>query len=137
MLDEVIEKISSRNVTAVQGDVSNIIDLDNLYNVISKEKDCLDIVIANVGVSSLALLGSITEKQFNNIFNINVKGVSFTVQKVLPISVDGRSIVLIGSVSSIKDRRQLFVLLIDVSQSILKECKIQIKDNFHYRFNYS
>ena len=101
-LDEAVKKIGSTNVTAVQGDVSNMADLDHLYNVIQKEKGRLDIVVANAGISLLAPVGNITEKQFDDTFSINVKGVLFTVQKALPILVDGGSIILIGSVSSIK-----------------------------------
>lgn len=101
-LDEAVKTIGSTNVTAVQGDVSNMTDLDNLYSVIQKEKGRLDIVVANAGISLLAPLGSITEKQFDDTFNINVKGILFTVQKALPILVDGGSIILVGSVSSVK-----------------------------------
>lgn len=101
-LDEATKKIGSTNVTATQSDISNMTDLDNLYSVIQKEKGRLDIIVANAGVSLIAPLGSITESQFDDIFNINVKGVLFTVQKALPILVDGGSIILIGSVSSIK-----------------------------------
>ncbi|CAF1199444.1 unnamed protein product [Rotaria sordida] len=101
-LDEAVKKIGSTNVTAVQGDISNMADLDNLYNIIKKEKGRLDIVVTNAGVSPIAPLGSITEKQFDDTFNTNVKGVLFTVQKALPILIDGGSIILIGSVSSVK-----------------------------------
>ncbi|CAF1045572.1 unnamed protein product [Rotaria sordida] len=101
-LDEAVKKIGSTNVTAVQGDISNMADLDNLYNIIKEEKGRLDIVVANAGVSPLAPLGSITEKEFDDTFNTNVKGVLFTVQKALPILIDGGSIILIGSVSSVK-----------------------------------
>ncbi|CAF4054966.1 unnamed protein product [Rotaria sp. Silwood2] len=101
-LDEAVKNIGSTNVTAVQGDVSNMADLDNLYNIVQKEKGRLDIVVANAGVSPIAPLELITEKQFDDVFNINVKGVLFTVQKALPILIDGGSIILIGSVSSIK-----------------------------------
>jgi NAD(P)-dependent dehydrogenase (short-subunit alcohol dehydrogenase family) len=102
ILDEAVKKIGSTNVRAVQGDVSIMTDLDNLYDIIQKEKGRLDVVVANAGVSPLAPIGSINENQFDETFNINVKEVLFTVQKALPILVDGGSIVPIGSVSSIK-----------------------------------
>ena len=102
LLDEAINKINSANVTAVRGNVSDMDDLDDLYNVIQKQEGRLDIVVVNAGISPLAPLGSITENQFDDTFNINVKGALFTVQKALPILVDGGSIILIGSVSSIK-----------------------------------
>ena len=102
MLDEAVKKINSANMTAVQGDVSDMNDLDNFFKVIQNKAGHLDVVVVNAGVSPLAKLGSITEKQFDDTFNTNVKGALFTVQKALPILVDGGSIILIGSVSSIK-----------------------------------
>lgn len=102
MLDEAVKMISSANVTAVQGDVSDMDDLDNLFQAIQNKAGRLDIVVVNAGISPLAKLGCITEKQVDDAFNVNVKGALFTVQKSLPILVDGGSIILIGSVSSIK-----------------------------------
>jgi len=101
-LNEAVKKLGSKKVTAVQGDVSNMADLDKLYDVIKKEQGRLDILFANAGIYDVAPLGSITEKQFDNLFNINVKGVLFTVQKALPIFTDGGSIILNGSTLSIK-----------------------------------
>src|SRR4029079_13781297 len=80
-----------RNVTAVQGDVSNLGDLDRLFAQIKREKGRLDIVFANAGVVKLAPLGTITEELYDSVFNINVKGVLFTVQKALPLLPDGAS----------------------------------------------
>lgn len=102
VLDEAVKNIGSANVTAVQGDVSDMTDLDRLYNVIGKEKGRLDIVVANAAINPNSPLGSITEKHFDDLFNINVKGVLFTVQKALPLLVNGGSVILIGSIGSIK-----------------------------------
>src|ERR1700722_12570496 len=102
VLDEAVKKIGSKNVTAVQGDVCNMADLDKLYSVIQKQKGRLDILFANAGAGSFAPLGSITEKHFDDLFNVNVKGMLFTVQKALPILVDGGSIILNGSAGSVK-----------------------------------
>ncbi|CAF1036068.1 unnamed protein product [Didymodactylos carnosus] len=77
-------------------------DLDTMHSIIEKEKGRLDIVFANAGIGTFVPLDSITEKQFDELFNINVKGVLFTVQKVLPLISEGGSIILNGSVSSIK-----------------------------------
>ncbi len=74
-----------RNVTTVQGDVSNLADLDRLIAQIKKEKGRLDIVFANAGVAKFAPLGEITEELYDWTFDINVKGVVFTVQKALPL----------------------------------------------------
>lgn len=101
-LDEAIQKLNSTKVTAVQGDVSNLTDLDRLYDVIKKEKGYLNILFANAGVYELQQLGSITEEHYTKLINVNVKGVLFTVQKALPIFKDGGSIILNGSYSSIK-----------------------------------
>jgi NAD(P)-dependent dehydrogenase (short-subunit alcohol dehydrogenase family) len=87
-----------RNVTAVQGDVSNTADLDRLFDRIRKEKGTLDIVFANAGVVRYGVLGSITEDLFDAIFDVNVKGLLFTVQKALPLMPDGASIILNASI---------------------------------------
>lgn len=77
-------------------------DLDKLFSLIKKEKNRLDILFASAGICEAAPVDSITEKHFEDIFNVNVKGVLFTVQKALPIFVDGGAIILNGSVASIK-----------------------------------
>jgi NAD(P)-dependent dehydrogenase (short-subunit alcohol dehydrogenase family) len=87
-----------KNVTAVQGDVANLSDLDRLFAQIQREKGTLDIVFANAGVAQYAPLGSITEELYDSIFDINVKGVLFTVQKALPLLPDGASIILNASI---------------------------------------
>jgi NAD(P)-dependent dehydrogenase (short-subunit alcohol dehydrogenase family) len=102
LLDEAIKKLDSSKVSAIQADASKLDDLDNLYSKIKEEKGRLDILFANAGAYEQATLGSITEKHYDDIFNVNVKGVLFTVQKALPIFSDGGSIVLNGSISGSK-----------------------------------
>jgi NAD(P)-dependent dehydrogenase (short-subunit alcohol dehydrogenase family) len=87
-----------KNVTGVQGDVSKLADLDRLFAQIKREKGKLDIVFANAGVAKYARLGSISEELFDSIFNTNVKGLLFTVQKALPLLPDGASIILNASI---------------------------------------
>src|SRR5205807_3567622 len=87
-----------RDVTGVQGDVARLADLDRLFAQIKREKGKLDIVFANAGVAELAPVGEITEEQFDRIFDINVKGLLFTVQKALPQIPDGGSIILNSSI---------------------------------------
>jgi NAD(P)-dependent dehydrogenase (short-subunit alcohol dehydrogenase family) len=99
-LDAAVKAIGS-NVTGVQGDVAKLSDLDRLYEIIGK-KSRLDIVFANAGLGEFAPLGSITEELFDKLFNTNVKGTLFTVQKALPLLNDGGSIILTGSIASIK-----------------------------------
>ena len=96
-----VEEIGS-NVTGVQGDVSNLGDLDRLFAQIKREKGRLDIVFANAGVAKFAPLGTITEESYDSLFNINVKGVLFTVQKALPLLPDGASIILSASIGASK-----------------------------------
>ena len=91
-----------RNVTAVQGDVSNLGDLDRLFAQIKREKGKLDIVFANAGVAKYAPFGTITEEHYDSIFDINVKGLLFTVQKALPLLPDGASIILNASIVASK-----------------------------------
>jgi NAD(P)-dependent dehydrogenase (short-subunit alcohol dehydrogenase family) len=86
------------NVTGVQGDVSNLAHLDQLFAQIKREKGKLDIVFANAGTAKFAPLGAITEDVFDSVFDINVKGLLFTVQKALPLLPDGASIVLNASI---------------------------------------
>ena len=96
-LDEAAKKIGS-NVTAVQGDVASQSDLDRLFAQIKKEKGTLDIVVANAGAARFGVLGSITEEDYDVLFDGNVKGMLFTVQKALPLLPDGASIILLSSV---------------------------------------
>jgi len=96
-LDAAVKEIG-RDVTGVQGDVSNLVDLDRLFAQIKQEKGRLDIVFANAGIATFAPLGKITEEHFDSIFDINVRGVLFTVQKALPLLPDGATIILNASV---------------------------------------
>jgi NAD(P)-dependent dehydrogenase (short-subunit alcohol dehydrogenase family) len=91
-----------KNVTGIQGDVSNLGDLDRLFAQIKREKGKLDIVFANAGVATYAAFGKITEEHFDSIFGINVKGLLFTVQKALPLLPDGASIILNASIVASK-----------------------------------
>jgi len=91
-----------KNVTAVAGDVSNLGDLDRLFAQIKREKGKLDILFANAGVAKYAPLGTISEELFDSIFNINVKGLLFTIQKALPLLPDGASIILNASIVASK-----------------------------------
>jgi NAD(P)-dependent dehydrogenase (short-subunit alcohol dehydrogenase family) len=99
-LDEAVKKIGT-NVTGVQGDVAKLADLDRLYENV-KAKGKLDIIFANAGVAEFAPMGTITEEHFDKLFGINVKGTLFTIQKALPLMSDGGSIILNGSVASVK-----------------------------------
>src|SRR6202165_5974716 len=96
-----VKEIGS-NVIGVQGDVSNLDDLDRLFAQIKREKGRLDIVFANAGVAKFAPLGTITEELYDSIFGINVKGLLFTVQKALPLLPDGASIILNGAIVASK-----------------------------------
>ena len=100
-LARVVKQIG-KNVTAVQGDVSNLSDLDRLFVQIKRNKGKLDILFANAGVAKYAPLGSITEELYDSIFDINVKGLLFTVQKALPLLPDGASIILNASIVASK-----------------------------------
>ena len=91
-----------RNVTGVRGDVSNQDDLDHLFAQIQREKGRLDIVFANAGVAKYARLGTITDEFYESIFDINVRGLLFTVQKALPLVRDGGSIILNASIVASK-----------------------------------
>ena len=90
------------NVTGVQGDVSSLGDLDRLFARIRSDQGRLDILFANAGVATYAPLGAITEEHYHSIFDVNVKGLLFTVQKALPLMPDGASIILNASIVASK-----------------------------------
>jgi NAD(P)-dependent dehydrogenase (short-subunit alcohol dehydrogenase family) len=96
-LAEAVKEIG-HDATGVQGDVSNPSDLDRLFEQIRREKGKLDIVFANAGIAKYAHFGEISEELYDSIFDINVKGLLFTVQKALPLMPDGATIVLNASV---------------------------------------
>jgi NAD(P)-dependent dehydrogenase (short-subunit alcohol dehydrogenase family) len=96
-LDAAVKQIG-KNVTAVQGDVASMADLDRLYTTVKQQKDHIDILFANAGTGEFAALGAITEEHFDKTFNANVKGTLFTVQKALPLLKDGSSIILNASI---------------------------------------
>jgi NAD(P)-dependent dehydrogenase (short-subunit alcohol dehydrogenase family) len=100
-LDAAVKQIGE-NVTGVQGDVSNLADLDRLYAMVKKQKGCIDILFANAGFGEFAKLGEISEAHFDKTFGINVKGLLFTVQKALPLFQDGGSIILNASIAGSK-----------------------------------
>ena len=99
---EAAVKAIGRNVTGVRADVSNSEDLDRLFSQIRSEKGKVDIVFANAGAAKYAPLGQISEELYQSIFEVNVKGVLFTVQKALPLIPDGGSIILNASIVASK-----------------------------------
>jgi NAD(P)-dependent dehydrogenase (short-subunit alcohol dehydrogenase family) len=100
-LDAAVDTIGS-SVTAIQGDVTKMADLDRIYAQIRKEKEHIDIVFANAGGGPLVSFGSITEEHFDAVFNLNVKALVFTAQKALPLLRNGGTIILTGSIVDIK-----------------------------------
>jgi NAD(P)-dependent dehydrogenase (short-subunit alcohol dehydrogenase family) len=100
-LDEAV-KLIGRNVRGVRGDVSNLDDLDRLYDAVKREKGKIDILFASAGKGEAAKLGEITEEHFDAGFGLIVRGTLFTVQKALPLINDGGSIIMTGSVASVK-----------------------------------
>ena len=107
-LDRAVRAIGN-NVTGVQGDVAKLSDLDRLYETIMAAGRRIDIVFANAGFGEFLALGKITEEHFDKLFNTNVKGTLFTVQKALPLLNDGASIILTGSVGSVKGTPSFWV----------------------------
>lgn len=100
-LDAAVAAIGG-NAAGIRADASVLADLDNVYAQIAKRAGKLDILFANAGGGDMLPLGAVTEEQFDRIFGTNVRGVLFTVQKALPLLVDGASVVLTGSTVSIQ-----------------------------------
>jgi len=100
-LDQAIREIGNGAI-AIQGDISNLADLDRMFASIREHSGRLDILFANAGLGAFVPLGHITEEHFDKTFDVNVKGTVFTVQKALPLMRDGGTIVINGSMVSIK-----------------------------------
>ena len=100
-VEAAVKEIGPR-ATGVPGDVSKLADLDRLYEVVKSQEGHLDVLFANAGGGELAPLGAITEAHYDKIFDTNVKGLLFTVQKALPLLRDGSSIILNASIVSSK-----------------------------------
>ncbi|MFZ0223202.1 MAG: glucose 1-dehydrogenase [Candidatus Nitrosopolaris sp.] len=100
-VDAAVKEIG-KNVTGVQGDVSNLEDLDRLYATVKQQKGRIDVLFANAGIAQLATLDAISEEHFDKTFVVNVKGLLFTVQKALPQFHDGGSIILTSSAGGSK-----------------------------------
>ncbi|MEP1215091.1 MAG: SDR family oxidoreductase [Marinobacter sp.] len=96
VLENAAEALGS-NARGLQADVTKPEELDRLFETVQKEKGRLDVLVANAGVGEFASLGQITEEHYDYIFDINVKGTLFTVQKALPLMTNGGSIILTGS----------------------------------------
>lgn len=95
-LDKAIAEIGD-NVTAVQGDVSNLDDLDRLYKQVAAKKGKIDVLFANAGIAEPKPTAAVSPEDYNKTFDINARGVFFAVQKALPLMKDGGSIILNGS----------------------------------------
>ena len=95
-LNDAAAEIGS-NVTAVQGDVSNLEDLDRLYREVKSKKGKIDIIFANAGIVETVETPAATPEHFDRTFNTNARGAYFTVQRALPLLNDGASIILNGS----------------------------------------
>jgi NAD(P)-dependent dehydrogenase (short-subunit alcohol dehydrogenase family) len=100
-LDDAVKAIG-RNVTGVQGDAGNLADLDRLYDTVKRHKGRIDVLFASAGYGEFAPIGEVTEEHFDKTFDLNVRGTLFTVQKALPLMVDGGSILMNGSMASVK-----------------------------------
>jgi NAD(P)-dependent dehydrogenase (short-subunit alcohol dehydrogenase family) len=101
-LDAAVKEIG-RNVTGVRADSANLDDLDHLYEVVKAEKGKIDVLYASAGVGDFGVpIGTVTEEIYAKTFDVNVKGTIFTIQKALPILNDGASIIMTGSIASVK-----------------------------------
>jgi NAD(P)-dependent dehydrogenase (short-subunit alcohol dehydrogenase family) len=98
-LDKAVQAIGA-GVMALQGDVSNLADLDRLFSKVRSDQGRIDVLFANAGLGAREPLGNITESSFDLVFGVNVKGTVFTVQKGLPLMRDGGSIILTGSTTA-------------------------------------
>ncbi|KQM18201.1 SDR family NAD(P)-dependent oxidoreductase [Novosphingobium sp. Leaf2] len=96
VLDAAVREIGGR-VTGVRADMSNLADIDRVYDAVQQQYPHIDVLFANAGGGDMLPLGAITEEHYQRTFDTNVKGTIFTVQKALPLLKDGASIVLTSS----------------------------------------
>ncbi|WNY84683.1 glucose 1-dehydrogenase [Cronobacter dublinensis] len=95
-LDDALRQLGD-NVTGVRGDMSQLADIDRLYEAVQQRHSHIDVIFANAGGGEFAPLGAISEAHYQETFDTNVKGVLFTVQKALPLLRDGASVILTSS----------------------------------------
>jgi NAD(P)-dependent dehydrogenase (short-subunit alcohol dehydrogenase family) len=100
-LDAAVKQIGGK-VVGVQGDIAKLVDLDRLYRTVRDTAGHLDVVFANAGIGEVVPLETVTPDHFDKVFNINVRGTLFTVQKALPLLREGGSVILTGSIASVK-----------------------------------
>lgn len=100
-LDKAVAEIG-RNVTAIQADASKLADIDRIYSIVKERAGRIDVLFVNAGFYELGTFGEITEEHFDRTFNTNVRGLLFAVQKALPLLSKGSSVILNGSIASIK-----------------------------------
>src|SRR5690348_66685 len=98
-LDQAVKTIG-QNVLAIRADVSKLADLDRLFKAVADKFGKIDVLFANAGIAKLAPITESTEAMFDETFDVNVKGVYFTIQKALPLLSDGSSIIINSSVAS-------------------------------------
>lgn len=96
-LDAAVAEINDDNLTAIQSDTSKLGDIDNLVAQVKEKFGKVDVLFANAGIAWFAPINQVDEAFFDAHFNTNVKGLFFTIQKLLPIFNDGGSIVLNAS----------------------------------------
>jgi NAD(P)-dependent dehydrogenase (short-subunit alcohol dehydrogenase family) len=134
-LDHALGEIGG-DVAGVQGDISVLADLDRLYTRVAAKHEGLDIVFANAGVGELKPIGAITEAHFDKLFDVNVKGTLFTVQKALPLLREGASIILTGSIASAKGLPAFGVYSATKAalRSFVRTWTVELKDR-HIRAN--
>lgn len=134
-LDKAVADIGE-NVIAVQADSSNLADLDRLYEIVKQRAGKLDIVFANAGVLEREALGEITEGSVDRLFDINVKGIVFTVQKSLPLLVDGGTVILTSSLVASKGMsgNSIYAATKAAIRNLTRSWMVDLKDR-HIRVN--
>jgi NAD(P)-dependent dehydrogenase (short-subunit alcohol dehydrogenase family) len=100
-LDKAVAAIGD-SAAAIQGDTAKLADLDRIYAAIKEASGHIDVLAVNAGYYGVGTFGEITEEHFDKTFNTNVRGLLFTVQKALPFLAQGASVILTGSIASLK-----------------------------------
>lgn len=106
-LQSASSEINSPKLKTLASDISKLTDISLLAETVANSGNKVDILVLNAGIAKPSLIEETTEEIFDDLFNINVKGLFFTLQKLIPHLSEGASVVLISSGVSISGYAQM------------------------------
>ena len=101
VLDEAVTLLGPKS-SGIVADVSKLPEMEAMFRAVVTKHGRLDTVVANAITNANGPLGTITEEQWDHTFNVNAKGVLFSIQPAIPLMKAGGTIVIIGSTASVQ-----------------------------------